>query len=213
MQVFKQGNLIILQGHIPLWLKLVYTLFVAVLIPSYWIQYGPLNFLWSCDIALLLAVFALWRESARLASTLAVAVLVPELAWNVDFFARLIAGLNMFGLDATSYMFDSSLPLLVRALSMFHLFLPILLLWLVFRLGYHSLAFMTATGLTWIVLPVCYFFTEPERNINWVFGLETVPQQWMPGIVYLAAMMILVPLLFYLPAHLLLRRIFRSQPD
>lgn len=197
-------------GHISLWLKLAYTLFVAVLIPPYWIQYGPQNFLWACDIALLLAVFALWRESARLASTLAVAVLVPELAWNVDFFARLIAGLNMFGLDATSYMFDTSVPLLVRALSMFHLFLPILLLWLLYRLGYHSHACMTATGLTWVVLPICYFFTEPERNINWVFGLETIPQQWMPGIVYLAAMMILVPLLFYLPAHLLLRWLFRS---
>jgi len=197
---------------VPRWLSLAYTVFVAVLVPAYWLHYGPQNFLWACDIALLATVAALWRASAWIASTLAVAVLLPELGWNADFFGRLVTGRDIFGFDATGYMFDPTIPRFVRSLSLFHVLLPLLLLWLVHRLGYDRRALATATLVTWVVLPVCYFFTEPARNINWVFGLNVVPQQWMPGAWYLAVMMLLVPVLLYLPAHLLLRR-FRGRPE
>ena len=41
MTAFKSQTRVI----VPLWIKVVYTVFVAVLVPSYWIQYGPQNFL------------------------------------------------------------------------------------------------------------------------------------------------------------------------
>ena len=66
---------------IPLWLKIAYTLFVAGLVPVYWVHNGPAHFLWGSDIALLAMVAALWRASRFIASTMAVAVLLPELAW------------------------------------------------------------------------------------------------------------------------------------
>ena len=199
---------VVLRGRLPLWLKLSYTAFVAVLVTYIRDQHGPQNFLWACDIALFVTVAALWREDALLASSMAVAVLLPEVAWNVDFFTRLIVGRDVFGLDATGYMFDSATPLFVRALSLFHVFLPILLLYMVHRLGYHRRAFLTASILAWIVLPVSYFFTDQSRNINWVFGITDVPQTWLPGPIYLGAMMALVPIILYLPVHFALRSIF-----
>src|SRR5438876_11564943 len=54
--------------RIPAWVKIAYTVFVAVLVPEYLRFYGPANFLWFCDIALLLTVPALWLESRFLAS-------------------------------------------------------------------------------------------------------------------------------------------------
>ena len=54
------------RGVIPLWIKISYTLFVAVLVPLYWVHHGPANFLWASDIALLATVIALWRESRML---------------------------------------------------------------------------------------------------------------------------------------------------
>lgn len=99
------------QGAIPLWLKISYTLFVAGLVPVYWVHYGPAHFLWASDIALLAMVAALWRASRFIASAMAVAVLLPELAWNLDFFTRLIAGRGLTNLDATAYMFDPAQPL------------------------------------------------------------------------------------------------------
>jgi hypothetical protein len=44
-------------SRIPLWLKIAYTAFLAVMIPAYWINYGPVNFLYFCDVALCLASF------------------------------------------------------------------------------------------------------------------------------------------------------------
>jgi hypothetical protein len=42
------------QGKIPLWIKLFITLFLCVLVPVYWRNFGPANFLWGSDIALFL---------------------------------------------------------------------------------------------------------------------------------------------------------------
>jgi len=193
---------------IPLWLKVSYTLFVAVLVPVYWVHYGPANFLWACDIALLVTVIALWRASRLLASMMAVAVLLPELVWNLDFFLRLITGQDVIGLDATGYMFNPQRSLPVRLLSLFHVFLPLLLLWMIWRLGYHARAGLATTALCWLVLPLTYLCTDPARNINWVYGWSDAPQAWLPGPVYVALLMLMLPLCIYLPTHLVLNRLF-----
>jgi hypothetical protein len=39
---------------VPLWLKLAYTAFMAVLVPVYWVNCGPTNFVHFCDAALFL---------------------------------------------------------------------------------------------------------------------------------------------------------------
>src|SRR2546423_2963725 len=80
---------------IPLWVKVVYTVFVCVVVWVYAREYGPGNFLWFSDMALLVTVVALWMESALLASMMAVGALVPELAWNVGFAMRLIGGKDL----------------------------------------------------------------------------------------------------------------------
>ena len=67
-------------------MKIVYTLFVCALGPIYRRQYGPANFLWFSDIALLAGVPALWLENALLASMMVLAVAFFEAVWNVDFF-------------------------------------------------------------------------------------------------------------------------------
>lgn len=193
---------------IALWIKLAYTLFVIVLVPVYWLEYGPENFLWGSDIALLVTLLALWMESALLASMMALAILLPELAWNVDFFGRLAFGVDVIGLLGTQYMFNPELPLLVRGLSLFHVGLPALLVWLVYRLGYERRALIYQTIVAWLVLPATYLLTDPSANINWVRGLGREPQAWMPAPVYLIVLMIAAPLVLYLPTHLLLKWLF-----
>jgi len=90
---------------VPLWLKIVYTVFVVVLVPIYWRQYGPANFLWFSDIALFMTVAALWLENALLVSMAALSVLLLELVWNLDFWVRLLTGKSLIALSA--YMFDT----------------------------------------------------------------------------------------------------------
>jgi hypothetical protein len=117
----------------PLWIKVAYTLFICILVPVYLRHYGPANFLWFSDLALLTTTAALWLESRFLASMMALAVLLPELAWNLDFFGRLVRRRSLLGL--ADYMFDPEKPVVLRGLSLFHVVLPIVLIALVARWG------------------------------------------------------------------------------
>jgi hypothetical protein len=187
-------------------LKIAYTLFVCLLVPIYWRQYGLVNFLWFSDIALLVLVPALWLESPLLVSMMALAVVLPELAWNVDYFFRLATGVSLIGL--TSYMFDATIPPFIRGLSLFHVALPVLLIWMLSRLGYDGRALLWQTLVAAAVLPLSYFLSNPRENVNWVYGLGEKPQTTVPAPLFVLFLMLLFPVGVYLPTHLLLNRIF-----
>jgi hypothetical protein len=204
-------------GRIPLWVKLLYTLFVLVLVPNYLIAYGPTNFLYFCDVALLLTVAAVWFESALLASAAAVGIVLPQCFWMVDFLGSAV-GLPVTGM--TGYMFNGDLPLFARFLSFFHFWLPLFLLWLVSRLGYDRRAPGFWTPLALALMLISYFFLPPPPppadnpglpvNVNYVFGLsDEHAQQWMPPVVWLLGLMAVMPLAIFWPTHLLFKRIFR----
>ena len=191
---------------IPLWLKIAYTLMVATIVPVYLAHYGLANFLWFSDIALIVTGIALWEESRLLASMMAVGVLLPEVLWNLSFFARLLAGVRVSAL--ADYMFDGKIPLWIRSLSLFHIPLPAVLLWMLYTLGYDPRALPAQTALAWVILPLTYAVTDPRENINWVFGPGARPQRRLNPRVYLALVLVLFPLIVYVPTHVLLLLIF-----
>lgn len=191
---------------IPLWVKISYTLFVCLIVPVYWRKYGPANFLWFSDIALLVTVPALWLESSLLASMMALAVVLPELAWNIDFFVRWTTGRSAVGLSA--YMFDPAIPRFLRALSLFHVGLPVLLIWMLQRLGYDSRALLAQTLVATVVLPLSYYFSDPRQNVNWVHGLGDKPRTRVAAPRFLIVLMIIFPLVIYLPTHLVFDKVF-----
>lgn len=196
-------------NQLPLWVKVLQTAFVCVLVPIYWYHYGPSNFLWFSDIALLLSVVALWRESSFLSSMQAVSVAALEISWIVDFGAVLLFGFTITGLS--QYMFDDQYALYLRALSLFHVWLPFLLLWMVYRLRFDGRGTLAQIGAAWLVLPLSYVASGPAENINWVYGLGADRQTALPDWLYLAILMAAYPLLIYLPTHLLLRRLMPNR--
>ena len=201
-----------------MWLKIAYTAFLAVLIPVYWANYGPTNFLYFCDIALLITLYAVWAESKTAASMAAVGILLPQLFWCLDFglqLLRVMTGAAHSGM--TAYMFDESKPLFLRGLSLFHGWLPFLLVFLVARLGYEAQALKKWTGLAWSLCLIAFFALPPAGakladkntpvNVNYVFGLDdSQAQTWMPQGVYLVVWMLALFLLAYVPTHLLLKK-------
>ena len=196
---------------LSMWIKVSYTIFVCILVPIYWLERGPANFLWLSDIALIVSVPALWLENRFLASMMAVGVLLPELAWNLDFFLRLIVGVDVIGLNATGYMFEPGYALLFKFFSLFHVFLPVLLLWMIYQLGYDARAVYAQTLLVWVLLPVCYLATDPQRNLNWVFGIGDPPQTWVSGPLYVVLLMGIYPLLVLIPTHFILKSVFNRR--
>lgn len=193
---------------IPLGLKIIYTIFVCALVPIYWRQYGPANFLWFSDIALFALAPALWLENALLVSIMAVSVVFFEALWNLDFFFHLLTGKSL--IDLSAYMFDPKIPLFIRALSCFHIVLPLLLLWALHRLGYDQRAFVWQTGVTLVILPLSYVASNPQENVNWVYGFGQNPQRILPGPLFVILLMLFFPLVVYLPTHLFFTRIFRA---
>jgi hypothetical protein len=196
---------------LSVWIKVPYTIFVCALVPVYWMERGPANFLWLSDIALLATVPALWMENRFLASMMAVGVLLPELAWNLDYFLHLITGYDVIGLNGTGYMFGTDYTSLFKFFSLFHVFLPVLLLWMIYRLGYDRRAVYAQTLLIWVLLPACYLATDAERNLNWVFGIGNPPQTWVSGPLYLALLMCAYPLLVLTPTHFVLKAVFKGR--
>jgi hypothetical protein len=204
--------------RVPLWLKISYTGFVAVLLPCYWRLYGPTNFLYFCDLSLFFTLAALWTESALLASMPAVGILLPQAFWMLDFLST-AAGHPLFGL--TTYMFDARNPLFTRGLSFFHFWLPIVIVYLLARLGYDRRAFKAWTLFAFGILLVCYYLLPAPPapadnhalpvNVNYVYGLsDDKPQGWMDPRLYFALVLVALPAVVYLPTHLVLRRLFRS---
>jgi hypothetical protein len=70
------------------------------------------------------------------------AIALPELAWNADFFGRLVSGRNVLSLRRVHVRRPEAVYF--RALSLFHVALPVLLLWMVHRLGYDRRAWAAA---------------------------------------------------------------------
>lgn len=202
--------------RIPLWNKIAYSAFVAVMVPIYWRAYGLTNFLYFCDAALFLTLAALWTDSALLASAAAVGIVLPQLVWVLDFGAH-FAGLKITGMS--DYMFDAELPVFTRGLSLFHGWLPFLLLYAVWRLGYDRRGLAAWVGLGWALILIAYFWMPPPGtvlanpkqpvNINYVYGFsDHAPQAWMPAWAWLLTMLVGLPLLVWWPTHLVFTRFF-----
>jgi hypothetical protein len=86
---------------------------------------------------------------------------------------------------------------------------PALLVWMIYKLRYDRRALAAQTLFCWLVLLVCVLFTDPALNINCVLGPGTQRQTFIPAWLYFGILMIYVPLAFYLPIHLLLRRVLK----
>ncbi len=192
---------------VPKTLRVVYTVLAIALVPVFVVEYGPLNFLWFSNIALLATLVAMWIGSRLLLSMMAVGVVVLEIGWNLAFWGELLAGLDFLGLVA--YMFDDRIPLWTRLMSLYHVPLPVVLLVLVWRCGYDPRAFRWQTGLAWIVLPVSLVLSTPVQNINHVYGIvDQAGQPILPSPLPLVILMVGLPLVIYWPTHAVLKRYF-----
>jgi hypothetical protein len=200
-------------ARVPLPLKAAYTAFMATLIPVYWYYYGPTNFIYFCDVALILTLVAIWPENAFLVSMCAVGIIVPQALWVADFCAN-AAGFPLLGM--TDYMFDSNRSLFLRLLSSFHGWLPFLLLFLVWKVGYDRRAFWSWTALAWVLLFVSFYLLPPPGphaglapvNVNYVWGMrDDAAQTFVPPYVWFAGQLIGLPLVAYAPTHFVLARI------
>jgi hypothetical protein len=188
--------------RLPLWLKIASTAFVYILVREVSKNYGPIKIMWFSEMGLFGTVAAMWLESPLLASMMLLMVFIPDgIAWTGDLACGWLTG--YYPLDITDYMFDEEIPLFCRTLSLFHTVVPIVLVWMIYKLGYDRRALFWQTILGTALLWITYLFTTPDDNINRVFGPYD-PQTRVHPWVYLVWLMAFCPIVLYLPVHLAL---------
>lgn len=208
-------------GALPLSLKLFLVAFSLALIAYNTVHQGVHSLLYFCNVALFVGTYGICVERALPLSMAAVGVVLIQLLWIVDLILS-AAGVSPVGL--TAFMLSDSLSAFKKSLAMFHAWLPFVLLFALSRLGYDGRALPWWTALTCVVLLVSYLFLPPPPapasdptlsvNVNFVFGLNmSGPQQRIPELAWLAAMMAGLPLLFFVPSHLAFKRFFRRAPQ
>lgn len=187
-------------------LKVLYSLLACIIFPVYWYQYGASNFLWFSDIAFFLMVPALWFKNRLIASMMAVGVLPLEILWVIG----LLTGGSFLGMAA--YMFDSHLPLWLRALSFFHFPMMASILYMIRRFGYDPRALYPQIVLTLSVIILTHLFTNRVDNVNLIYPpkeFENIVSQSVYFLVMPCALLIGI----ILPMHLYLKsRFFPREP-
>jgi hypothetical protein len=199
--------------RIPLWLKIGWTVWVAVWVPLYWQQWGPSTFLWFCDLANFLILAALWTESRLIFSWQAVSVLLFQIAFSVDVLGRALLGRHLIG--GTEWVFDDAkIPLYIKLLSVgMHVGAPPLLIWAVRKLGYDRRGLLLQVATVCVLLPICWMGWDASLNLNWVYRPFGKEQKWMPPVLYLLVCIVGYTALLFLPTHLALNRLFGRKKE
>jgi hypothetical protein len=184
---------------------------LLVFVITYWRTYGPENLLLLCDVAVILTCWGLWRGSSLLLSSQALSSLVVDLAWDLDLLWRLLLGRHLIG--GTEYMWDERWPLAVRAMSLFHVVWPVLLIWALRRVGYDRRAWLLQSVLALLVL-IASRFVLPEANLNFAQRDPFFRRQWGPGAVHVLLTWTVLAGVVHWPTHRLLMRLFaRSEVE
>ncbi len=193
------------RGKIPDWVRWLAILWLLVWLLVYWRAWGAGNFLHLCDVAVILTCIGLWTGNPLLLSSQAVSSVVIDALWTMDVAAWLFFRRHFIG--GTEYLFDGTMPLWIRLLSLFHIVMPFLLLWSLHRLGYDRRGFALQAA---IALPVVIAsrFVTPDKNLNFAQTAPFFHRQLGPAAAHLAITYLAVVVAVYFPTHLIFRRWF-----
>lgn len=205
---------------LPRWLRVSYGLWFVAWFAVYADYFGGQFLLWFCCLANAYVFVGCLTQRALWFSMAAHAALFVQLLHTGDLAMRVFT--QSAPLGAADYMFDASRPLLVRGFSLFHVWMPLLLLYAIAKLGYDRRAFAIQTLVALCVIPIGYFAFDPslctndavmpqvlglpfdrDFNINWVHAFHDRPEPGR-GSERFWTVLIGFPLAIHLPTHLLL---------
>lgn len=182
------------------WLGLAW---LVVYLPSYAAAYGFTNFLFLCNLGVMLTAAALLAGSRLVVSSQAIAAPVIGIAWGLDAAWRVVSGHHLYG--GTEYMWDPQYPLFTRLLSLYHLAWPVLLVVVVRRVGYDRRGWPLQAGIATSAVIVCRLFTAPAENINFAFVDPIFGRAFHPAALHIAIVLASLAGVGYGLTHLALR--------
>lgn len=196
-----------LANPFPAWVRWTALLWLAVWLTIYLKFWGASTFLFLCDIAVILTCIGLFTGSALLISSQTVSSIVIDTAWLLDIATKLIFNRHLIG--GTDYFFDPNYPLWVRLMSCFHVVLPFVLIAALRRTGYDRRALKLQIAIAAVAI-IASRFASAARNINFAHADPFLHRQLGPAPVHVAAVLVGLTVLIYIPTHIALARLFPS---
>jgi hypothetical protein len=178
-------------------------LWLAIWIPVYAHYWGWSNFLHVCDIAVIFTCAGLWWGNSLLLSSQALNAIFADFLWCLDAAWRIFFGKHLIG--GTEYMWDAHYPLWIRLISLFHIFLPFLLVWSVRRVGYDRRALALQSGILTALLIASRFF-KPALNLNYAFVDPIFHHSWGPAPLHLFVIWLSMVIFTYWPVAWALKK-------
>jgi hypothetical protein len=163
-----------MQDVVPFGIKISYYAFMALMVPTYIAHYPLINFLNLCHVHLFLVLASFLTDKYLFVSMSAVGILVILFLWCFDFICETM-GTKFLG--NTAYMYDEKRSLYMRSFSLFHVWFPFLLLYLIKKVGYDQRALYRELLLAKSICILSYYQVDLyNKNVNLmkdlgIFGL------------------------------------------
>ena len=179
---------------------------LLVYLPTYHAAYGALNFLFLCNIGVILTALGLIVRSRLLISSQGVAAPVIAVAWAIDAGWKLLTGDFLYG--GTAYMWDPVFPLFARLLSLYHLVWPLLLWAVLRRIGYDPRGWPLQAAVAALAVLAGRLLGPAADNINFAWTDPFLGRQLGPAALHLLLTWGALAAIAYGFSHWLLRRVF-----
>jgi hypothetical protein len=181
--------------RIPDWARWCAVGWLAVWVPCYWWFWGFSNFIHLCDLAIFLSCLGLWTNSALLLSSQAVSSLLIDSVWTLDALWRLATHHHLIG--GTEYLFDAKYPIWLRVLSLFHLLLPVALIFALRRTGYDRRGWLLQCGIAAAVVPLSRL-AGSANNYNFAFRDPVWHRALGPAPIHLATIFAALVVMYWI---------------
>jgi hypothetical protein len=182
---------------------------LVVYIVTYTRVYGAANFLFLCNLSVVLVVAGLWAGSALLLSSQAVGILLVGTAWGLDVASWFLFRVHVIA--GTEYMWDPRYPLFARLLSVYHVVLPIVLFWALRRLGYDRRGYGLQCLIAIAGVALGRFFPA-EMNLNGAYVDPLCMRAWGGPLVQVTVVAGFLIAVVYPLSHALLARLLPPAP-
>ncbi len=155
---------------------------------------------------MILAVIGVWTGSALVLSSQAVAILLVGTAWGLDVLSWVVFRIHAIG--GTEYMWDPQYPLFARLLSLYHVVLPVTLVWALRRVGYDRRGYVLQCLIVTFGVVLGRLF-PPAMNLNGAYADPIFGKTWGGAFVQIAVVAGFLIAVVYPVTHLLLARFLR----
>lgn len=164
---------------IPPALKLAFAIYMMWHVSLGWAQAGWPSLLWVCGLGLEVLFLAVLFESPLLATAVLIGAVPAQFVWGSDLLAGFLLGSTPF--NFTDWMFNPSVAADTKIRTLYHVWAPLLTLWLVSRTGFHKRAkTLVLVASVPVLLISAWVRSRPELGMLDNFNLVDNPASFPP---------------------------------